>query len=62
MQYCGSTFYDSNMASIHLGSTLYVANSSVPMLEVQVDIDNDHESIQNNDVLYLMLENQLKLP
>lgn len=59
---CGSNFYNTNIATIHLGSTIFVKNSSVPMLEVHVEIENDSELIQNNDVLYLMHEDQLKLP
>ena len=45
-----------------IGNTLYVKNSSVPMLEITLEMDSETEFIQNNDILYLLPESEVALP
>ena len=42
---CGIRCNQSNMVRIELGSTILVKNSSVPMLEVQIEIESDFQEI-----------------
>lgn len=42
---CASKYYMHNMVTIHIGNTIFVKNSSIPMLEVAVEMESDIEEI-----------------
>lgn len=55
---CGEDYYKNRQVVIHLGNTVYLKNSSIPMLEVTLEFESENEKIMNNDILYVMSENQ----
>ena len=50
------------MVLILLGGTVFVKNSSVPLLEASLEIDSEVEQIQRNDLMYLMKESEEDMP
>lgn len=59
---CGSWKSDSNIVQIHLGKTIAVKNSSLPMLEVTLEFDSEFDHIKKTDVLYLLSEKEKDMP
>ena len=52
--FCRGELYDGDEVNIVLGKVINVRNSSVPMLEVNIEFDSEYELIKNHDILYLM--------
>ena len=48
--------------TIVIGETIRVQNSSIPMLEAHIEIEAENDGIQHNDLLYLMPDEEDRVP